>query len=156
MLVKVAYVSGKYTDPRGPCFAEMNITKAAEIAMQLWSLGIATICPHTNTKHFDGATDYETFLYGDLAMVDRCDLLVMVDNWKTSKGATSEREHALKCGVPAFEWPEEICHIVRFCWPAGVPAKYIESSKHLLPRDLHVRITESLCWPPTTTPASSS
>jgi len=146
--MKLAYISGKYSDPRGPAFVDLNIRQAAEIAMQLWSLGIAVICPHTNTAHFDGAADYEGFIEGDLVMVDRCDLMVMVPNWKTSKGAKIERQRAINRITPVFEWPEECCRIIRHCWPYGMPAKYVELSKNLLPEDLHERIREGYCWPP--------
>lgn len=136
--MKLAYVSGKYTDSRGPIFAELNICHAAEVAVKLWSLGIAVICPHTNTKHFDGATTYEAFLEGDLIMVDRCDLVVMVDNWHTSRGAKGERERAIGQSVPVYEWPIHLKEILGFCWPDGIPDNYIESSRNLLTEDLHV------------------
>jgi hypothetical protein len=135
--MKLAYVSGKYTDNRGPVFAELNICYAAEVAIKLWSLGIAVICPHTNTKHFDGATDYETFLDGDMLMIDKCDLMVMVDNWSTSSGAKLERDRAISKNIPVFEWSYSLDLILKFCWPDGVPEKYIRYSGNLLPVTRH-------------------
>jgi len=154
MKMKLAYVSGKYSDPRGAAFIERNIRQAADIAMQLWSLGVAVICPHTNTAHFDGATDYEGFITGDLVMVDRCDLVVMVPNWKASNGAGIERNRAMKQHVPVFNWPDDACYVVRFCWPEGMPAQFVESSRHFLPEELHERIREGYCWPAIPTPGS--
>lgn len=150
--LKLAYVSGKYTDERGPAFAELNINKAAHVAMQLWSMGIPCICPHANTKHFDGVTDYETFMDGDILMVDRCDLVVMMDNWKTSSGAMREWHRAIAFGIPVFAWPEDGCRILRHCWPHGLPAKYVASCKNTLPEDFYARISDGLGWSSVPTP----
>jgi hypothetical protein len=145
--LKLAYVSGKYTDSRGPAFAELNINKAAHVAMQLWSMGIPCICPHANTKHFDGVVDYETFMAGDILMVDRCNLVVMVDNWHSSAGAKQERQRAINKLIPVFEWPEDGCRIVLHCWPYGMSAKYVASCKNTLPEDLYERIRNEFCCP---------
>jgi len=100
----LAYVSGKYTDPRGPWFQRQHVLEAEQIAASLWSIGFAVICPHKNTEMFDGIADYDTFLRGDLLMVRRSHLLVVVPNWTASSGATRERNHALKNGVPVFHY----------------------------------------------------
>ena len=36
---------------------EQNIRKAEELALALWRSGYAVICPHTNTRFFQGAAD---------------------------------------------------------------------------------------------------
>lgn len=140
--MKLAYLSGKYSDARGPIFVERYINYSMEVAIQLWSLGIAVICPHTNTRHFDGATDYATFIEGDLLMVERVDLVVMLDNWNLSNGAKLERWRAMEKGICVFEWPYNLELILKFCWPKGVPYKYIESSRSLLSEELHGKVNE--------------
>lgn len=103
----LVYTSGRYTDSRGPWFIRQNILEAEQVAADLWRLGFAVICPHKNTAMFDGIVGYETFLAGDFLMVESCHLLVMIPNWRSSKGAKLERQHALRCAVPVFHYKED-------------------------------------------------
>lgn len=111
---KLIYVAGKYTDPRGSYYVEQNIRWAEDIARQLWQMGAGVICPHTNTRHFDGAATWEQFMAGDLVMVERCDALVMVPNWLDSKGARMEADHAFANRVRVFLWPADRDEIEAF------------------------------------------
>lgn len=118
----LAYVSGKYSDP-SHYQMKRYIIKAEEVAVELWKFGFAVICPHTNTSFLDGIVPYDNFIKGDKLMVERSDLIVMVDNWKTSKGANIELKHAVKKKVVPFFWPDDISYLVVFgkcgCLPIG-------------------------------------
>lgn len=107
MLNVLAYVSGPYRDKRGVRFVEENIRKAEAVAVELWRLGLATICPHANTRHFDGVVPCDEFIAGDLVMVSRCDLIVMIEGWENSEGAKAELEHAKQSGVDVAYWPQD-------------------------------------------------
>lgn len=104
----VAYVSGPYRDARGVWWVEQNIRAAEAVAVALWGMGFAAICPHTNTKHMDGAfpASDDVFLNGDLAIVRKCDLVVMVGHWSRSAGALKELAEADRHGIPAFRWSD--------------------------------------------------
>ena len=86
------YVAGKYTGD-----VNKNIASARNVAIALWEIGHAVICPHLNSAHMeeDCKADYETYMRGDFNMISRCDALVMVENWKDSSGAKREHEYAL-------------------------------------------------------------
>jgi len=97
------YVAGKYTGD-----VDSNIEAASRVAGILWEAGHAVICPHANTAHFEKKWDvsWEQYLEGDLNMISRCDALVMVPGWKTSRGANLEHAYAEQLGIPIFYYPD--------------------------------------------------
>lgn len=101
-LPPVIYVAGPF---RGKDSYEMecNIRRAEALALEVWRLGCACLCPHTNTRFFQGAADDAIWLDGDLAMLARCDAILMTPDWSRSTGATAEREFAISRGLPVFE-----------------------------------------------------
>ena len=101
--MKIAYVAGKYRG-KAPSDIYDNIAKARDVAIKLWKLGYATICPHLNTQFMDGIVPDDSFLKGDLEIIERCDLVVVVDNWEDSEGAKAEVILANIKGIPAFEF----------------------------------------------------
>lgn len=104
--MKVAYVAGPYRDPCGQWFVHQNIEEARRISAELWALGYAVICPHSNTAHFDGVCSDQHFLDGLIAILLRCDLIVLAPRWKTSIGTLKEIRAAHHAGIPVFEWPD--------------------------------------------------
>ena len=94
--MKLYYIAGKYSAPtiRG---VVLNIRQAEEIALKYWKLG-AVICPHTNTALMDGELDWETVLQGDLEIIRRCDAVVFMKDWESSKGAVREHSLAVELG----------------------------------------------------------
>ncbi len=106
--MKVAYVSGPYRSQDGPNGILANIVAARAVAIELWRMGYAVICPHTNTALMDGAADDSVWLAGDLEILKRCDLIVMVPGWEESKGAISEYKYAVEnLDVVTAEWPRD-------------------------------------------------
>lgn len=99
--MQVAYVAGKY---RGATHREVveNIREAERVAVALWKLGYAVLCPHMNTAFFSGICDEQVFLDGTMAMLRRCDLVVVTDNWLNSTGARAEVAEALRLEMPVL------------------------------------------------------
>ena len=99
----LVYLSGKYRD-KDEHSVDCNIHYAKRVAVELWKMGFAVICPQSNSDHmgFDG--DGGCFLEGDMVMVERSDLVVMLDNWETSEGSKLERRLALRLGIPVYYW----------------------------------------------------
>ncbi|HYE77969.1 MAG TPA: DUF1937 family protein [bacterium] len=112
-LIPVAYVAGPYRDGRGSFFVEQNIRAAEAIAVELWKMGFAVICPHANTRHFDGSAPDSVWLEGDLEFVRRSDVLVTVPGWPRSVGARNEVNVARLADVPVLHWgsPAHILHL---------------------------------------------
>jgi hypothetical protein len=101
----VVYVAGKFRGPDHWAIAE-NIRAAERVALEVWRLGFACICPHTNTAHFQGAAPDAVWLEGDLEMLRRCDAVVVVPGWEESEGARSEVALARSRGMPVLTLDE--------------------------------------------------
>ncbi len=108
--MRIAYVSGPY---RADCENGVweHIAAARVIAVKLWQMGYAVICPHTNTAFFGTGAEHDgRFLEGDLAIIDRLipgeDCLVMMPTWQHSAGAQGEMARATFRGLDVYFWPD--------------------------------------------------
>lgn len=103
---KVAYVSGPYSDASENVIWQ-NIYEARKVARELWLKGYAVICPHTNNL-FMGGPDlrHDDFMEGDLELIDRSDVVVMLPGWENSTGAKMEYSHAVELRLPIMYWPD--------------------------------------------------
>lgn len=102
--MKVLYIAGPFR-PRRPndCWEmEQNIRQAEALALEVWRLGAAAVCPHCNTRFFQGAAPDEVWLEGDLAILARCDAVVLTEDWQRSRGTLAEVEFAEARGIPVF------------------------------------------------------
>lgn len=79
---------------------ERNVHRAREISLALWKAGNAVVCPHANTAHFDGELPDSVWLEGDLAILSRCDILILGPGWESSEGVAAEKEYAELLGIP--------------------------------------------------------
>jgi len=91
--MKLVYIAGPYRADT-PSGIVANIRAAEAVAIKYWQKGYAVICPHKNTALFDGLCPDMTWLKGDLEILKRCDIIVMVKGWSKSSGAREERRFA--------------------------------------------------------------
>ena len=96
--MRVAYIAGPYRAKNGRTVLE-NVRAAEKVAIKYWRLGYAVICPHKNTEFFDGLCPDSVWLEGDLEIVKRCDVIVMMVGYEESSGAKVELELAASCGI---------------------------------------------------------
>ena len=107
--MKLVYVAGPFRamNPNGKSNAwgvQTNIMAAMKLALEVWKLGHAALCPHANTMFFqdaDGCAD-EVWLDGDLEMLRRCDAVLVTPDWQRSSGARREVQEASTLGIPVF------------------------------------------------------
>lgn len=85
-----------------------NIRRAECLALQLWAIGVAVICPHKNTANFGGAAPDHVWLEGARGMVRRADAVVTLPGWEASEGALGEVELANQLGIPVLSSVEEV------------------------------------------------
>lgn len=99
--MKLVYISGPFRSPNA-WEIEQNIRRAEEIALEVWKAGAAVICPHANTRFFQGTAADAVWLKGDLEMVRRCDAIVTAPGWNHSRGAQAEIMLAHTLALPVF------------------------------------------------------
>lgn len=99
--MRVIYVSGPLTGDGTRQVVWENTMRAREIAILLWELGAAPICPHLNTLFMDGTSiNYEKFIEGDKELVKRSDGVVRLPG--ESEGADIETELAAALKIPVL------------------------------------------------------
>ncbi len=94
---KIVYISGSYRSEQGINGVYENIQRARAEAVNWWQKGYTVICPHTNTAFMDGAAPDNVWLEGDIAILGRCDIIVMLKGWEDSAGAKAELDYAEFC-----------------------------------------------------------
>ncbi len=99
--MKMIYVAGPF---RGADHWEIeeNIRRAERLALEVWRAGAACICPHANTRFFQGAASDDIWLEGDLEILRRCDAILLTPDWERSLGASKERDRAIHLHLPVF------------------------------------------------------
>lgn len=105
--MKVIYIAGPYRGPSNWAI-ECNIREAETLALEVWRLGAAALCPHANTRFFQNAAPDEVWLRGDLELLMRCDAVLLTPRWQESQGAQAERELAVRHYMPVFETLDQL------------------------------------------------
>lgn len=113
--MKLVYVAGPFRSitPKGKnnCWrVQENIMRAMGLALEVWKLGHAALCPHANTMFFQDAdgTEDDVWLEGDLEMLKRCDAVLVTPDWQRSSGARTEVAKASEWGIPVFTTVEHL------------------------------------------------
>ncbi len=99
--MKLVYIAGPFRG-KSAWDIECNIRRAETLALEVWQLGAAALCPHCNTRFFQNAAPDEVWLAGDLVMLERCDAVLLTDDWFRSSGAQAEVQHARNLNIPVF------------------------------------------------------
>lgn len=106
--MKLIYVAGAYRAEGWHNVFE-NILKARAAARLLWLKGWAVICPHANSILMDGPDiPAQTFLDGDLEIIQRCDAICMLPGWEKSEGSNMEYAHAIELGLEIYFGVEQV------------------------------------------------
>jgi hypothetical protein len=91
---------------------EQNIRRAEAISLEIWKKGHAAVCPHTNTRYYQGACPDHIWLEGDLAIIERCDGVLLTPDWERSEGARNEKIHAEAHDIPISTDPDELIDMI--------------------------------------------
>jgi hypothetical protein len=95
------YVAGAYNGD-----VSANIQKAEDVSISLIRNGWHVITPHKNTAGYeqyeDGVLTKKTWITMDLNILERCDALYVMDNWRTSVGTQEEINFAATHDIPKF------------------------------------------------------
>lgn len=95
----VIYVAGPYR-AGSAWYVEQNVRRAEMVSYYIWASGHVAICPHTNTRFFDGSLPDQVFVDGTLEMMRRCDAVIVLPNHEGSVGTRGEIAEAERLGMP--------------------------------------------------------
>lgn len=108
VLVPVVYIAGPYSGPDALA-VEHHVRAAEEAAYELYRRGMAPVCPHTTTRYHDASVSYDFMCRATMATMLRCDAVLVLPNWRKSKGAVAEVEAAREVGLPVFDTYDALC-----------------------------------------------
>lgn len=99
--MKVVYVAGPFTGATA-WDIERNV-RAAEVAgLDVARLGAMPLIPHANTRFFHGQLTAAFWYEGTLALLERCDAMLVLPGWKRSSGTLEEMRLCETHGIPYF------------------------------------------------------
>lgn len=97
--MKVIYIAGPFRGAHAWAIAQ-NVSRAEIVAYEVFANGHAALCPHTNTRHFDGSLPDQVFIDGTLELMRRCDAVIVLPNYTRSQGTKGEIAEAERLGKP--------------------------------------------------------
>lgn len=108
-MMPVVYVAGpfrcasQHVPGQQDCWGiQKNVMAAMELALEVWRRGAAAVTPHANTMFFQNAAPDHVWLDGDLAILAKCDAVLMTPDWLRSSGAKAEHAFALEHKIPVL------------------------------------------------------
>lgn len=101
MKIHVIYIAGPFRGANA-WEVEQNIRRAEVLAFEVAKLGAMPLCPHTNTRCFDGTLTPEFWIDGTMELMRRCDAVLFTDEWERSVGARGEYLEAQRLGIPCY------------------------------------------------------
>ena len=99
--MKIIYIIGPFR-AENAWLVEQNIRRAEEAALKLWQKGFTVICPHANTRFFDGFLPSDVFLKGDLEILKRCNAALCISGWMHSVGSCNEVAFCKEYKIPFY------------------------------------------------------
>lgn len=101
--MKIAYIAGPFRATNA-WEIEQNIRRAEALSLEVWNVpGWCAICPHANTRFFQGAAPDKVWLDGDIEILRRCDAMILVPGWEKSSGTRAEVEVAIAFDIPVYD-----------------------------------------------------
>ena len=97
----IAYIAGPYR-AKTKLGIIRNILKARKAAKEFWAKGYTVICSHMNSALMKHLPE-EVFMKGDLEILKKSDVLVVMKGWQKSEGTKREIDFAKKNGI-AIIW----------------------------------------------------
>ena len=99
--MKVVYIAGPYR-AKDAWQREQNIRRAEEAAFLVAEAGMVPLCPHTMTRYFDGTITDDYWLAATMALLERCDAVLLLPGWEQSVGSRAEVRRARESRIALF------------------------------------------------------
>ncbi len=78
------------------------------MAEELWRLGFAPFCPHSNSAFLSGLVPEQQFLEAGIEFLKRSDLAITLKGWENSKGSLLELSICKENNIPTFYSLDEL------------------------------------------------
>lgn len=106
----LVYISGPMT-ANGQRTIEEHTAAGVKAFLTIMQHGVPAFCPHLCGGYPSvwTALTHEEWVQYDLAIIDRCTHMVMIGDWRESKGAMREYDYAIGKGLP-------VAHSLRVLW----------------------------------------
>ena len=110
---ELLYISGQITNQHKGC-QSLNVQRGKHYARKWFKNGFAIHCPHLQTNGFQDMGKWKDFIYRDLAVLSKCDGIVMIPGWRYSKGALVEHMFASANQIPIIYDDERVAGITQY------------------------------------------
>lgn len=102
--MKIVYIAGPYIGDGSYNNIEKNIVKAEKYAIYLANKGVGFFCPHLNSRHFEikSKASEEFYVKLDIQILKKCDVLMVIPEWRKSKGVRKEIKIANDNCIPIY------------------------------------------------------
>ena len=96
--MKLVFIAGKFAGPNAWEIA-CNVHEAEAVALRVAQLGGMPVVPHSLGRSMFGTLPEEFWRRGCLALLARCDGLLLLPSWGRSGGALAEAKYAEEHGI---------------------------------------------------------
>ena len=96
--VKLVFIAGKFSGANAWEVA-CNVHRAEAASLRIAQLGGMPVCPHSLGRNMFGTLPEAFWREGCLALLARCDGILLLPRWSDSPGACGEARHADKHGI---------------------------------------------------------
>lgn len=100
--MRVIYIAGPYRAAT-QWGVEQNIRTAEAAMLQVATMGLVPLCPHTMTRYMDGTLTDDYWLMATMEMMRRCDGVLLCGDWEQSSGTLGECREAHFCEIPIYD-----------------------------------------------------
>ncbi len=112
--MKLIYIAGPFVG-KNNAEIQQNINAAVDASryiQDVWPDELCPVCPHTNFGGLElmGTCTQDQIMGMCIALLGKCDAILMLPGWEDSRGAVRERDYAEERGIRRF-YREEIGHM---------------------------------------------
>lgn len=100
-LIPLIYIAGPFRGST-PIIVRRNVEAARDLGLRVAECGAFPVIPHTMTADFDKLLSDDFWLHGTLALLQRCDAIVLTHTWEKSSGARAEHDWAHQHNMPIY------------------------------------------------------
>lgn len=113
--MKLIYIAGPYRGKTREA-VELNIATARRVALLIAQAGHMPVIPHANTagfEHLDPDIPDQFWLDGTLALMLKCDAVVLCPGWDKSSGTLAEIRKAVEHDIGVYGSANDFINGVR-------------------------------------------